>query len=554
MNLKLPQRTSVPRHHVPISLNYHKMAYADRCATQIKGWLNTCSNTHSQDCNGLGSSILPKRLIFFNDNPSTEHLVTVDELKERPQYVALSYCWGREQNFKTEAHNLREMEQCIPYDQLPKTLRDVFLMVRKLGFRYLWIDALCILQDPTGDEWRTEAGKMGDAYANASLVISATASPSVHYGLFADMREDYTDEQKTEFHRIMRTCRTMTQSEWHGPIKDTHPLLCRAWAFQERLLARRTVHFTNMELIWECMGDRWCECSDESLTGGLTGKINNLNCALRECRVDPDPAKARLMWRECVKSFSKRDLTMLNDRLFAIAGIASYIRGADPTAYHNQYHYGLWKDFLPWDLLWYCDQTSSLREAKSRGPSYSWSSVDCGVEWPTCDHLGSDVKFSQAISTGTCIEFKPEDHASEQEGRLCKVAAVETCGVTITSRIARVLISGSHIQPMQGQSWTVKSAKGENEQTLPFYPDIVLSGSNDRQEIETYYYIEIAGIKVHSSVREMGLIVRKYRLHGSDCDMPVYERVGIAGDISCSAKGSKQSWFTGGEVQKIILV
>ena len=38
----------------------------------------------------------------------------------------------------------RKMET-IPLSSLPQTLRDAITITKWLGFRYLWIDALCIL-------------------------------------------------------------------------------------------------------------------------------------------------------------------------------------------------------------------------------------------------------------------------------------------------------------------------------------------------------------------------------------------------------------------------
>lgn len=34
---------------------------------------------------------------------------------------------------------------------LPKTGQDAVFIVRKLGFRYLWVDSLCIIQDDEDD-------------------------------------------------------------------------------------------------------------------------------------------------------------------------------------------------------------------------------------------------------------------------------------------------------------------------------------------------------------------------------------------------------------------
>ena len=51
-------------------------------------------------------------------------------------------------------------------------------MVRELGFRYLWVDALYIYQDD--EEFKTaELGNIGEIYRNASFTIAASAAKGV---------------------------------------------------------------------------------------------------------------------------------------------------------------------------------------------------------------------------------------------------------------------------------------------------------------------------------------------------------------------------------------
>lgn len=546
---------------------------------QIQQWLSMCQQNHVERCNQPGSSVLPKRLIFFDQDPNIHRLIEVDSRKKDYQYVALSYCWGPKENFKTTPRNLNEMEREIPHDRLPQTLKDVFALIRQLGYHYLWIDALCIIQDDHGMEWQSEAAKMGDVYANAVLVITALASASVHDGMFVRI-EDFSEEEKLEFHKIMRTCRTMSQQDWIG-LREKYPLLCRGWAFQERLLARRIVHFTVLELIWECMEDRRCRCGHEGQQQ-VSGKINNMNAALRECQSDPTPAKIRLMWHECVMSFSKRDLTRADDRLFAIAGIASYLRGSDPKAY-EQYFEGIWKDFLPWDLIWYCDQTSALETEKARGPSYSWSSVDCGVEWPACP-CASKLKhrFSLAISTGTCFESRFQDGGVIEDGCFCATATTinhpdprllstlnaesgsARCatkpGLRTVTNYPYKLVIFSTLTPVIIQrqsendttSWRVKSLKSRNGRGVPFWPDIQLP--EEEAEGKFYYYVEIASIRDGSSVRQVGLVVRPKLSADSDEQRDLYERVGLASNIICDSEKDSQPLVSSRDGRKVILI
>ena len=58
-------------------------------------------------------------------------------------------------------------------------------MTRKLGIRYLWIDALCIIQDSEGGgDWLTESSRMAEVYKFAYLNLTASDSVDGHGGLY----------------------------------------------------------------------------------------------------------------------------------------------------------------------------------------------------------------------------------------------------------------------------------------------------------------------------------------------------------------------------------
>ena len=54
---------------------------------------------------------------------------------------------------------------------------------RNLGYRYLWIDSLCIVQDDQED-WDREATLMYNVYTNAECNLAAAASRDSSGGLF----------------------------------------------------------------------------------------------------------------------------------------------------------------------------------------------------------------------------------------------------------------------------------------------------------------------------------------------------------------------------------
>jgi hypothetical protein len=541
-------------------------------AKQIQQWRKRCAG-HGE-CNKPVSTVRPKRLIYITNNIA--RLVHVHPKRKLPPYVALSYAWGEEKFYRTIPDNLSGMEGPrgqIPYDKLPQTVKDVFDMVRRLRFRYLWIDALCIVQGDRG-EWKKESQKMGDTYANAALVISAVASPNANNGLFAQ-QHDFSKDQKREFHDIMRTCRTMTQKRWETEIKNTHPLLCRAWAFQERMLARRTVHFTPVGLVWECLESRDCGCDLIDDHKNFSSQINNMNTALKDCR-DPNKHskdRCRLVWRECVKSYTRRVLSVKDDRLHAIEGIASYIRQPESNEYENEYFNGFWKDCLPWELLWYCDQTSTLNATKARNPTFSWSSVDCGIEWPACpdgkpasggqrswpacqlDRITHERKAA-AISTGTCFEFSLEHMKENRTLYLCKATLSNAYTIVVVARTTPVWIQETD---SENKEYAIRKHGDHDEKSLskgthslPFYPDIAIDDKM-LQENSTFFYVEIASLtnaKEDGPLFQAGLVVRQRPAK----QQTLFERIGMAGRISCAIEENGLNWSTGTEEEEITLV
>lgn len=94
-------------------------------------------------------------------------------------FLALSYVWGpgnQKLPYTTTLENILVLrnpgglERC--FDQLPQVVRDAIDLVRLLGFRYLWVDSLCIVQN-SERSWKLNASVMDLIYSNAILTICA---------------------------------------------------------------------------------------------------------------------------------------------------------------------------------------------------------------------------------------------------------------------------------------------------------------------------------------------------------------------------------------------
>ena len=72
------------------------------------------------------------------------HLVELAQ-GEDVDYVTLSHCWGAKQIITTTQETLRSRLAAIPWKDLSKTFQDAIIITNNLGYRYIWIDSLCII-------------------------------------------------------------------------------------------------------------------------------------------------------------------------------------------------------------------------------------------------------------------------------------------------------------------------------------------------------------------------------------------------------------------------
>lgn len=106
------------------------------------------------------------------------------------KYVAPSHCWGITNTAILKNGTLRTMTDGIDWSKLPKTFQGAIYVTRRLGFRYLWIDYLCIIQD-SPEDWSKESGTMHAVYANCVLTIGASWGKDSGTGLFIERKPLY---------------------------------------------------------------------------------------------------------------------------------------------------------------------------------------------------------------------------------------------------------------------------------------------------------------------------------------------------------------------------
>ena len=115
--------------------------------------LDACLHGHPS-CPSEDMTILPRRILVLEPQPGSDEIAVRLQETHSPtkaHYATLSHCWGAQQTCVTTTMTLQSHLQGIPWNELPKTFRDSISYCVKLHIRYLWIDALCIVQDDPAD-------------------------------------------------------------------------------------------------------------------------------------------------------------------------------------------------------------------------------------------------------------------------------------------------------------------------------------------------------------------------------------------------------------------
>ena len=133
---------------------------------------------------------LPTRLLNLYPQCGRQHLALISTTLLDPQvrYVILSHCWVQSIPARPLVSVYQSFERGISIDLLPRTFREAIQNTRALEINYLWIDALCIVQD-SEDDWTRESQLMSSVYSRSWLNLAATSASDCHGGLFRPKKE-----------------------------------------------------------------------------------------------------------------------------------------------------------------------------------------------------------------------------------------------------------------------------------------------------------------------------------------------------------------------------
>lgn len=317
---------------------------------------------------------------------------------ERAAYITLSYCWGTAlQPLLLKKVNQRRLERGIPLQEFPVLFRDTIDVCRQLSVAYLWIDALCIVQDSSKD-WEIESAKMCQYYGNSILTISASSSPSSDVPIFTERDRRWWsrcfDLDLGDGVKVGLLAREHLQSTVEHCADGGGRLTTRGWVWQENVLASRVIRFGRSGLIWDCRSTESVVLEDGEIPWPLCKGRRETSL---ETAVQKTPFRT---WRNMVASYTQRELTYRTDTLPAISGAAFLVHQHTRCAYFA----GLWQDNLITDLCWITRQTrrKPLYQDKTYiAPSWAWPSTGQHTGYLVQDHNFVQFAKVQAISTST---------------------------------------------------------------------------------------------------------------------------------------------------------
>lgn len=435
--------------------------------TKATYWVQKCRQTceHSRSANVIPND-RPGRLVDVTPLEGTckDNLALVTG--ENPgigDYLALSYCWGqRDQPMATTTVNVQSrFEEGFSLSDMPHTIRDAVLVCRRLGFRHIWVDSLCIMQDSSIDKKR-EISKMAGIFEGSFLTIVAASASVVTQGfLEARKKEELPEIDGVPFwDQSGQVGRVVLQGQTPS-LSDPDPVHFRAWTLEELLLSSRRLIYSGRQLMWACRGFQdtdggWGYEDIFYLDSDLDPSQFNEQSQQEQLEdieaAPPFPLAFKHYWTNLLRQYTARRLTHTRDRLNAVHGIVS--RLSDQTGLH--YHAGVWREYAVSCLCWHYDSQGgnkddlapsnlkttipSTREREIECPTWSWGSVSdpvCLPEEPFTiswdPHSHELAKFLDVVSSGTTddasqivlqggclqvVDFEPiglEDTCSERD-------------------------------------------------------------------------------------------------------------------------------------------
>ncbi|EWZ36570.1 hypothetical protein FOZG_10563 [Fusarium oxysporum Fo47] len=445
---------------------------ASRSLHQVEAWLSSCEAGHEY-CLSHGWSpgkYFPTRVIDVDRvEDGTVYLRERSEVKTGflsegnkagdlrrgyPAYWTLSHRWGDPELIQQLSQSTEnQLRSGMGVSDLSPTFCDSCLLVRRMGYRYIWIDSLCIFQDSLS-EWQQEAKAMVDVYRHSFCKISTIGAPSnpSSVGLFSRRRLPLRllfffqiHGQHLDDERGFRVGPwvVFNDSIWTDDVAST-PLSTRGWAVQERFLAPQVLHFTENQIYWECLettilAKDWhlrppIQTVYKAVGREIARSLSKVLLGQQYITWEEETAYLTL-WGDLVSIYANCALTNESDRLIAMSGIAKSFQEANKDTYLA----GLWKKVIHSDLAWKTDASDGAKVFRTV-PFFSLEVKDASTP-------GGGTSGSPACNPRCLINISPVDGASAQRsdgfpGSCKEYASGQLKGINRSFDGGRLIING----------------------------------------------------------------------------------------------------------------
>jgi hypothetical protein len=340
----------------------------------LREWLRKCHEFHGSVCSASNQLRLPK--------PYNQREFRVIDVEKRCivgvtecQYVTLSYVWGKDVSqlmlkSGSEQRLFGKGGLADHHTDIPTTIRDAITLTHLLGYRYLWIDALCIFQDDPEDQAK-QIGTMQNIYANSEVTIVCASGEDSWAGL-AGVGSRVRQQHVEDIHGLQLS---NVLPNFERSIRKT-TWITRAWTLQEMYFSRRLLYFTEQQIYFQCSKSSWRE--DQCLETPPFIQINmpepatDFSPLLYKASQNLGGSQSQFEnYCHTIHLYISRDLTVQDDILNAFSGvIKSY-----EAAMGYEFFWGVCTKFLINGLVFRIPDVSMSKPGIRRSgfPSWSWT-------------------------------------------------------------------------------------------------------------------------------------------------------------------------------------